>query len=204
MRKLAALVMIALAQCVWSTQGIAESGRIWESESDNRALVVTLFKSRTIRLVRPFATAVVGSQDIADAMPVSDHSLYILGKKVGTTNLSIFDENQRLINVIDLEIAIDAKTLREKIVSSTGSRGIRISSSNGQVILSGQANDAVSMRAASSGSTGSPVIATARGARILGKAGLSTMSRTTNPAAFRCFRPPEPWRACPKGRLASC
>jgi pilus assembly protein CpaC len=144
MRKLAAFVMIALAQSVWSTHGIAESGRVWESESDNRPLVVTLFKSRTIRLVRPFATAVVGSQDIADAMPVSDHSLYILGKKVGTTNLSIFDENQRLINVIDLEIAIDAKTLREKIVSSTGSRGIRISSSNGQVILSGQANDAVS------------------------------------------------------------
>src|SRR5712675_1714550 len=80
LRKLAALVMMALAQSVWSMPGIAQSGRVWESESDNRPLVVTLFKSRTIRLVRPFATAVVGSQDIADAMPISDHSLYVLGK----------------------------------------------------------------------------------------------------------------------------
>jgi pilus assembly protein CpaC len=108
-----------------------------------RHLVVTVNKSRTIVLDRTFATAVIGSPDIADVLPMSDRSLYIQGKKVGTTNLSIFDDASRLVRVLDVEIAIDTANLQDKIRESTGSRGIRVSSSNGQVVLSGQAPDAV-------------------------------------------------------------
>src|SRR5262249_8638877 len=81
--------------------------------------------------------------DIADVMPMSDHSLYIQGKKVGTTNLTVFDQNQKLVSILDVEVAVDVGNLQEKIQASTGSRGIRVSSSNGQVVLSGQATDAV-------------------------------------------------------------
>jgi len=108
-----------------------------------RHLVVTVNKSRTIILDRTFATAVIGSPDIADVLPMSDRSLYIQGKKVGTTNLSIFDDASRLVRVLDVEVAIDTANLQDKIRESTGSRGIRVSSSNGQVVLSGQAPDAV-------------------------------------------------------------
>jgi len=55
----------------------------------------------------------------------------------------VFDENQRLINVIDVEVAVDTETLRQKIVATTRSRGIRVLSGNGEIVLSGQANDAV-------------------------------------------------------------
>jgi pilus assembly protein CpaC len=109
----------------------------------SRALVVTLYKSRTIHLDYPFATAVIGSPDIADVLPMTDRGLYIQGKKVGTTNVSLFDQDQNLVNVIDLEVAIDAGDLQNKIFKTTGSRGIRVSSSNGQVVLSGEAKDAV-------------------------------------------------------------
>src|SRR5262249_43906273 len=43
----------------------------------------------------------------------------------------------------DLEVAIDTPNLQSKIFSVTGNRGIRVSSSNGQVVLSGQVADAV-------------------------------------------------------------
>lgn len=118
--------------------------RVWESErADTRQLVVTLNKSRTIRIVKPFASAIVGATDIAEALPMSEHSLYIQGKKVGTTNLSIFDADKKLVSVIDVEVTLDTAGLREKIVSSTGARGIRVSSSNGQIVLSGQVQNAV-------------------------------------------------------------
>jgi pilus assembly protein CpaC len=109
----------------------------------SRPLVIPLYKSRTIHLERPFATAVVGSPDIADALPMTDRGLYIQGKKIGTTNVSVFDADQKLIAVIDLEVALDNRDLQSKIVAATGNRGIRVSSSNGQVVLSGQATDAV-------------------------------------------------------------
>src|SRR5262249_19099825 len=119
------------------------------SEGDRvRHVTVTLYKSRTFHLDRPFTTAVVGSPDILDALPMSDRSLYIQGKKVGTTNVTVFDENKRLMGVLDVEVAVDTGTLQNSIRSSTGSRSIRVSSSNGQVVLSGEARDAVQVERA--------------------------------------------------------
>ena len=105
--------------------------------------MVTLYKSRTLKLRQPFASAVVGSPDLVDALPMSDRRLYIQGKKVGTTNVSVFDQSMQLIGVIDVEVALDTGNLQEKIRSSTGSSGIRVGSSNGQIVLSGLAGNAV-------------------------------------------------------------
>src|SRR6516162_4445364 len=69
-----------------------------------RHVTVTLFKSQTFRIDRPFATAVVGSPEIADVLPMTDSAIYIQGKKVGTTNVSVFDAKSRVIGVLDLEV----------------------------------------------------------------------------------------------------
>ena len=98
----------------------AQTNRAWRSEGEPvRRIVVTLFKSRTFHLNMPFATAVIGAPDIADVLPMSDHSLYIQGKKVGTTNLTVFDHNQKLVSVLDVEVAVDTANLQEKIQTST-------------------------------------------------------------------------------------
>ena len=86
---------------------------------------------------------VVGSPDLVDALPMSDRRLYIQGKKVGTTNVSVFDQSMQLIGVIDVEVALDTGNLQEKIRASTGSSGIRVGSSNGQIVLSGLASNSV-------------------------------------------------------------
>ena len=108
-----------------------------------RRVVVTLNKSKTFRFQQPFTRAVVGAPDIADVLPISDRAIYVQAKKVGTTNVSIFDEMARVIGIIDVEVAPDTGTLQQKIQASTGSRGIRVSSSQGQIILSGTPADSV-------------------------------------------------------------
>jgi pilus assembly protein CpaC len=104
---------------------------------------VTFNKSRTIHFPRPFAKVVVGSPDIADALPVSDRSLYVQGKKFGTTNVSVYDQDGNLVGVVDLDVNVDERIVAETIFASTGNRGIRVLSSNGQIVLSGVATDAV-------------------------------------------------------------
>jgi len=115
-------------------QSWAESGRV-------RHIVMTLNKSRTLRFDNPFASAVVGAPDIVDALPMSDRVLYIQGKKVGTTNISVFDQSMNLIGVLDVEVAIDTGNLQRKIRSLTGS-GIRVRSSNAQIVLGGVTGNA--------------------------------------------------------------
>jgi pilus assembly protein CpaC len=122
---------------------ISPTASVQVEEAVTRHITVTHHKSRTVRLDRPFASTVVGTPDIADVLPMSDQVIYIQGKKIGTTNVSVFDQNKRLIAILDVEVAIDTQSLAAQIRSSTGSSEIRVSSSNGQLVLSGEARDAV-------------------------------------------------------------
>ena len=73
-----------------------------------RHLTLTLNKSKTLQFNQPFTTAVIGSPDIADILPMTGTTLYIQGKKLGTTNVSVFDQSKRLVAVVDLEVTPDA------------------------------------------------------------------------------------------------
>src|SRR6266404_4654461 len=107
---LAVVAVFSLAVSVRPQPGSAQSTRGIQAENAPvRHVVLTLFKSKTFHLDKPFATAVVGSPDIADVLPMSDHSLYVLGKKIGTTNVSVYDQTMKLASVVDVEVAIDAR-----------------------------------------------------------------------------------------------
>jgi pilus assembly protein CpaC len=97
----------------------------------------------------------VGSPDIVDVKSLSDHLIYIQGKQTGTTNVILFDSSMKQIGILDVEVAIDTSNLQQNIQSSTGTRGIRVSSTEGQVVLSGMAADAVSAERAMAIATGS-------------------------------------------------
>jgi len=141
----APVILVTVLLVVWPGWLRTAQAQSWVSEEGGgvRHIVVTLNKSRTLRFDKPFASAVVGAPDSMDALPMSDRVLYIQGKKVGTTNVSVFDQSMKLIGVLDVEVAIDTGNLQQKIRSVTGSRGIRVRSSNGQIVLSGVAGNAV-------------------------------------------------------------
>jgi pilus assembly protein CpaC len=124
----------------------AQAGPVVEDASAQvRRVTVTVNKSVTLNIRRPFSEAEVGQTEIADVKPVTDHTLYVQGRKIGTTNISVFDLDKRLMTVFDLEVIPDTAYLRSKIVQSTdgGGRGIHVAAADGQVVLSGQASDAV-------------------------------------------------------------
>lgn len=108
-----------------------------------RHVVVTKNKSRLIHLNRPFSTAAIGQAAIADVRPMTDRTLYIQGKKIGTTNISIFNHKMQLVEVIDLDVAIDTASLQRNIRESVRTNAVRVRSSNGKVILSGLVPDSV-------------------------------------------------------------
>lgn len=131
------------------------SGGVFLSEmSDVQRVKVILNKSRTFRVDSAFATIVAGSPDIIDVKSLSDHLIYIQGKQTGTTNVILLDGAMKQIGILDVEVAIDSGNLQQNIRASTGSQGIRVSSSEGQVVLSGIASDAVTAERAVAIATG--------------------------------------------------
>lgn len=108
-----------------------------------RHFKVIRYKSVTFTWPRPFATAVAGNVDIADVLPMSDRQLYIQGKKVGTTNISLYDQSKNFVGVIDVDVTLDTEEIKRRILSGTESRGIRVSVSKDQIVLSGEARNSV-------------------------------------------------------------
>src|SRR5262249_41506834 len=70
----APLLLAAAVLGVWPAPLHMALAQSWETEEGSgvRHIVVILNKSRTLRFDKPFASAVVGSPDIVDALPMSD------------------------------------------------------------------------------------------------------------------------------------
>ncbi|MGY4223021.1 pilus assembly protein CpaC [Bradyrhizobium sp. USDA 4503] len=122
----------------------SSSGVFVSEMSDVQRVRVTVNKSRTFRVDTAFSSIVAGSPDIADVKSLSDHLIYVQGRKTGTTNVILFDSSMKQIGILDVEVTLDIGNLQQNIQSGTGTRGIRVSASEGQVVLSGTATDAVS------------------------------------------------------------
>src|SRR5690242_20211810 len=106
-------------------------------------VTVTVYKSRTVSVDKPFTKAIVGSNEIVDVLPISDRTLYLQGKKLGTTNVTVFDAEGRLVSILDVEVAIDIGEIQQKIQRSIGLDAVRVSATGNQVTLTGLVPDTV-------------------------------------------------------------
>jgi len=105
---------------------------------------VTVHKSQVIHFHTPFAEALVADPEFADVTPLTDHALYVIGKKVGQTRITVLDNARLLMGVIDLEIGFDVTMLRRALREDAHLANVRVRSHNGHVLLMGVVPDAPS------------------------------------------------------------
>lgn len=105
-------------------------------------LDVPLNKSQTVTLDRPFGRAMIGSEEIADIMPISDRSIYVLGKKMGTTSLTVYDKGGRVITIVDVAVGPDVLSLRRQLGELMPGENISARIANDAVVLSGVVSSA--------------------------------------------------------------
>ena len=139
------LAVTLSASVATAPSAFAQSGVIKLRSGTTTAKVrVTKGKPQTVRTDRAFSEIVVGDPDIADASPLTDNSFYILGGKIGTTGIALFDKNKALIGQMDIEVTYDTTGLRKVLRKKLPNSRIKVSSANGRIVLSGSANDAPS------------------------------------------------------------
>ncbi|HHS89164.1 MAG TPA: type II and III secretion system protein family protein [Rhodobacteraceae bacterium] len=152
------VLSFALAVCLVLVSGLlsitaspAEAGNAIMRLAGERkvdALRVTVGNSKTVETDLSFVDLVVGDPEIADVMPLTDRSLYVLGRKAGTTNVSVYDADRRLIGVIEVEVGYHTSRLRSELARRLPGADISVSSVNGQIVLDGIVPDASSMATA--------------------------------------------------------
>lgn len=105
-------------------------------------LEVAINKSQIVTADRPIDRAMIGNDAIADVLPVSDRSIYILGKSVGTTSLTLYDKTNRVIAVMDISVGPDVEALRTQLGEMFPGQTIDARLTNGKLMLTGTVKDA--------------------------------------------------------------
>jgi pilus assembly protein CpaC len=139
--KRAALLAVAGAALVAAQPAVAQvsvASGVQAGELD-----VPVNKSQVLRADRPYSKALIGNPEIADIVPISNTSVYVLGKKNGTTSLTLYDRANRLIAVVDIAVGPDVMTLKRQLSEIMPASAVSARMSNDSVILEGIVPSAV-------------------------------------------------------------
>lgn len=105
-------------------------------------LEVAINKSQVVTSDTVIDRALIGNPAIADIVPISDRSVYVLGKGMGTTSLTLYDRTNRVIAVMDVAVGPDIEALRGELHDLLPQEPVEARLSNGSIVLHGMVSDA--------------------------------------------------------------
>ena len=143
MLPLIAAALVAAAGFVLSFSE-AQAQRVIQIGAQKRTATLQVFigKSEDVRTDTSFVDIVVGDPLVADVNPLTDRTLSILGKRNGTTRVSVYAEGKKLIGVFDVEVVFDTTLIQSEIRKRFPNANLRISAVNGRIMISGTSPDA--------------------------------------------------------------
>ena len=92
-----------------------------------------------------FVDVTVGDPEVADVNPLTDHTLSILAKKIGTTRVQVYSEGKKLIGIFDVEVSYDITRLTNELRRRFPSSSLQASTVNGRILLGGEVADAATL-----------------------------------------------------------
>jgi pilus assembly protein CpaC len=111
-------------------------------------LRIKLPQSQSVTIVTSDAIGqlVVADPKIADAQPVTDQSLYIVGMALGRTTVNLYSAtDRRPVGLIEVEVSVDTADISRSINAVVPGANVQVGTSNGRVRLSGTVADVASM-----------------------------------------------------------
>jgi pilus assembly protein CpaC len=76
---------------------------------------------------------------------LTSRTLYVLGKKVGSTSITLLSPDKRVMGVVNVEVTFDIEGLKRRLRENIPGSGISVSSVGNKVLLSGTVRDSVSL-----------------------------------------------------------
>ena len=153
MRKIRQITHLLIAVSFLSVQQF--SCRLFAAEAvvskgvgTTSSIEISLGKSRLYKYADPVTRISVGDSGIADVMVVNPNQIYLLGKKVGATNVFLWHANGSL-STLDVSVGVDAMALQSllsKLIPTE--KNIRVTAAGESLALTGQVSDALKVQQA--------------------------------------------------------
>jgi pilus assembly protein CpaC len=143
----AALLQAQLPQPVVPRKGLPEQLSS-EPARVGPLMNLTVSKSTVLRLPDRIDRISIGNPAVADATPISEREVYLLGKDIGTTNLIVWSKGGPA-TVVDIAVSADPSMLQNELrMLLPGEKDITVRTTADSIVLLGTVADAVKVNQA--------------------------------------------------------
>lgn len=138
----AALALTAVPLAVLPSTAVAQASM----NAPASELILSPGASYVLEVPGPYVNLMVGDPEIADVLPMNGRSVYIVGKKMGSTSVTAYGAGGRLLTSISVTVGPDVGGLRQRIAAILpDERGVSVQPSNESVVLSGMVTNATAV-----------------------------------------------------------
>jgi pilus assembly protein CpaC len=149
MKSFAYLLLCGVAVAAYAPLAVANSTPVANHEKkapeikpDHKLAVIPLNRSSLISFPSEMAEVMVANPDIADVHANSPHHLTIVGKKLGSTNLRVFNKSGGLMREVDIQVGHDLPAIRRALKNFLPSDAIGVEMVNTSIALTGRVSSA--------------------------------------------------------------
>lgn len=145
LRVLVATSIMAVFASTWAGTSHAQVREI--IIDDGAVSMVEMGPGRTLTVETniPFSDILIGNTSVVDVFPLTDNSLYIQSKGNGLTNITLYSDDQKLLEVIDIRVRTNFGELEEAIRYGVPSAQVSVSNINDRVRLTGTVKNNVDL-----------------------------------------------------------
>ncbi|SIP92172.1 type II and III secretion system protein family protein [Marinobacterium stanieri] len=142
---LSAFMLVLLLGFLSQTAGAASAVELGADMTQVQTFQVPLYKSKVVQLSGPVHKVSIGNDEVADILVMRSQQIYVLGKGIGTTNVLLWDKSNKLTASIDVEVTPDVNSLKAKLYQMAPNERIKVNSSQGSILLSGEVSNVGTM-----------------------------------------------------------
>jgi pilus assembly protein CpaC len=137
---------MALGAAAAPSAGLAQTAEL-VSEGAVTEVAIASGKSRVIQLPERYVDLMIADPKVADVLPLTTHSVYVVGKAPGSTALTIYGPGKRPLAAVNVVVTGDLDNLKRRlheILPSEG--GVQVRSAAGDsIVLSGTASSSTAL-----------------------------------------------------------
>jgi pilus assembly protein CpaC len=138
------IVTIALAVALFGATGASLAD---DAGSSMAPIVIGVGKSKLVELPAPYSDVMVGNPKIADILPLNQHSVYVVGKAMGSTSLTVYGTGKRVIYSSDVLVSADLDNLKARLHEVLPHEtSVTVSTANQSILLSGTASSPAALQ----------------------------------------------------------
>jgi pilus assembly protein CpaC len=137
---------LAAALCAVALLGAGTARADDPSYNSTYEVVVGQGKSQVLQLPEPYSEMMIADPKVADVLPLTTHSVYIVGKSTGATALTLYGPGKRLLAAVNVVVSADIESFKARLHDvMPEERDVVVRPANQSIVLSGTASSPAAM-----------------------------------------------------------